>query len=411
MISTMLMLAVGLQASSPNPMDSALIDGDKVHIFLPQVLVSEGRLLASGWSSDGMYLLVLSEKIDIAPKEYKEGWEGKKLTPRDVDVEVHVFSMRSGTSKRLYHRKRPFGSEGFIRFLEGSDTAVVSIGDARGTGSEILRVVSGTSKVEIIEKASDFIDVGFGPKNDLVSLHVRGGWVRFIGTDGKLYTKQPTPQGAIVVWSTQSEPLLIIGDGGVFAINPSGGFEPTNGRPSTPYLIKAPETRIQASSPPLGVDGVPARLNTILASVIQTQRSIVVAVEATNPEVSPTSSGIFFMSNGLNLVRPIVEISKTTFDEVLAKAARNLAMQKAAQIGKALIMYSGDNDDAFPTAEEFANGALDGYLGDKSILNGFAYTGTSDDLGPAATQVGYLLCPGGRAVLFQDGHVVFEPDR
>jgi prepilin-type processing-associated H-X9-DG protein len=86
-------------------------------------------------------------------------------------------------------------------------------------------------------------------------------------------------------------------------------------------------------------------------------------------------------------------------------------MSKVAEIGKALMMFAADNDDAFPTDEQMANRALDGYVADSTLLNGFVYSGVSGNLGAAVTQVGYMLCPGGRAVLFQDGHVTFVPDR
>jgi prepilin-type processing-associated H-X9-DG protein len=87
-------------------------------------------------------------------------------------------------------------------------------------------------------------------------------------------------------------------------------------------------------------------------------------------------------------------------------------MAKLSQIGKALMMFASDNDDAFPTQEQLDNRGIDGYLGNPSLLNGFVYNGrTAMGDSPARTEAGYMLCPGGRAILFQDGHVVFVPDR
>ncbi|MDQ2985261.1 MAG: hypothetical protein M3R13_00900 [Armatimonadota bacterium] len=58
-------------ASETDPMDHALIDGANVHVFLPPVLVSKGRLLCVDWSEDGKFLLVASERSAIDPAWYK----------------------------------------------------------------------------------------------------------------------------------------------------------------------------------------------------------------------------------------------------------------------------------------------------------------------------------------------------
>ena len=86
-------------------------------------------------------------------------------------------------------------------------------------------------------------------------------------------------------------------------------------------------------------------------------------------------------------------------------------MSEVSQIGRALQMYSTDHNGAFPSEEELANRAVDPYLASPSILGDFVYNGVRGNLGPAVTEVGYKFCPGGRAVLFQDGHVAFVADR
>lgn len=410
MISTILWLAMGVQASG-NPMDSALIDGDKVHIFLPPILVSEGRHLWSTWSSDGMYLLVASENVDVAPKEYKEGWEGKKLAPRDADLEIHSYSMRSGTSKRLYQGKKPFGSRAHIVFFLGTDVAIVNLTISGGSQTEILRVTCGSSKVEIVDRTTNQTYISIDPSGQLIGVTDRQTWLRFIGKDGKVYPKQQLPAEGAVVWDSNKDPLLVTLQGGIYAVNPNGGFASTDRRPSKTQVPDGIETRIATGSPSVGVEGSGPRLDVVMASVRQTERWIPIAYDARNDEVSPTSNGVFFTSYSLNMVRPVVEISKAAFDEMLAKAERNKIMAEVSQIGRALLMFSADNDGAFPTEEQLANRAIDAYLQSPSILSGFVYSGVSGNLGASETQMGYKLCPGGRAVLFQDGHVTFVPNR
>ena len=410
MISTIALLAIGLQASA-DPMDSALIDGDKVHIFLPAILVSEGRHLSSSWSSDGMYLLVASERVVVAPKEYKEGWEGKKLAPREVDLELHSYSTRTGTAKRLYHTRKPFGSRAHTVFFPSTDIAIVNLSVSDGAQTEIVRVTCGSSKAEVIDKPTTLTYISIDPGGRLVGVTDRQTWVTFVGRDGKLYPKQQLPTEGAVAWDSNNAPLLVTLQGVSYAINPSGGFEPTDRRPARVQVAEVHDTRLATSSPSMAVEGSATRLEVVMASVRQTERWIPIAYDARNDEVSPASNGVFYVSNNLNMVRPVIEVSKAAFDALLAQAERNKIMSQVAQIGRALQMYASDNNDAFPSEEQLASGAVDPYLQSPSMLSGFVYNGIKGSAPPSEMEVGYKLCPGGRAVLFQDGHVIFVPGR
>jgi hypothetical protein len=208
-----------------------------------------------------------------------------------------------------------------------------------------------------------------------------------------------TKQGAFVVGRTADS---------FFVIDPLGGeARIENGQPDIHYLEEPPISfAIGQSNMP-----IPGRRKPV-PIVLATAHGKSVGVGFDAMRRSASDTGVLFSSGAINMVRPVIQVSKTAFEEIVAKEERGEIMAKLSQIGKALMMFAGDNDHAFPTQEQLNNRGIDGYLGDPSLLKGFVYHGrTAIGDSPARTEAGYMLCPGGRAILFQDGHVVFVPDR
>jgi hypothetical protein len=84
------------------------------------------------------------------------------------------------------------------------------------------------------------------------------------------------------------------------------------------------------------------------------------------------------------------------------------ALANGRQLGKAFLMYAGDNEGKFPEYQEFLDGALDSYLGDKKMDDDFIYMPPFKDSDPKTTQLGSYLADGGRAVVYMDGRAEFE---
>lgn len=76
-------------------------------------------------------------------------------------------------------------------------------------------------------------------------------------------------------------------------------------------------------------------------------------------------------------------------------------------VGLALMMYAFDNDGALPVGEKWRS-QLELYVKDSKVLEPFIYTdldGKLNDLkNPAEAELGYMLAPGGRVVVYADGH-------
>jgi hypothetical protein len=95
------------------------------------------------------------------------------------------------------------------------------------------------------------------------------------------------------------------------------------------------------------------------------------------------------------------------------EARRAIALSNGKQLGLAVLMYSQDYDEVLPSPEGI-NDRLLPYLKNISLFDGFNYTFPGGPLAnvakPAETELGWVNGPGGRAIIFVDGHVVWRPD-
>src|SRR5688500_6798858 len=212
-------------------LDNALVDGDKVHMFLPSVLVSEGRHIYSAWSSDGAYLIVASQRISATPKEFQDAFMGKLPKPRKGLVEITMYNARTSVVKRLYSTEMPFGAVGHVLFFPGTDVAIANVHSMENSQTQILRLTAGTAKSELIERSEMLNYVGVDPSGKLMAITDRERSVRFISRDGKLYPRQEMPSPGAIGWTSDFLPILVTQASGVFEVDPNGGFRKTDRRP------------------------------------------------------------------------------------------------------------------------------------------------------------------------------------
>ena len=99
------------------------------------------------------------------------------------------------------------------------------------------------------------------------------------------------------------------------------------------------------------------------------------------------------------------------FAQARAKARQAACQSNMKQIGLGVMMYAQDYDETFPTGDDI-NSKLEPYLKNNSVFKGFNYTYGGGKMGdianPAETSMGHVLGPGGRAVIYADGHVKWE---
>ncbi|MCX7925795.1 MAG: hypothetical protein N2554_08310 [Fimbriimonadales bacterium] len=177
--------------------------------------------------------------------------------------------------------------------------------------------------------------------------------------------------------------------------------------------VKYARTRVQSA-------GMCGRTET--AWLMEGEQGTLLAAESNLVEVSPQGDALLYVVHGAAFFRPLIRLDAEqarTLKERLEKARH---MRNAKQIANALLMYAQDYDELFPPRfdDEFVALALSPYIKDEEVfqVNGafaFRYLLDGQSLAniesPAETVAGHLELPDGRAVIFADGHVRWEPRR
>lgn len=146
---------------------------------------------------------------------------------------------------------------------------------------------------------------------------------------------------------------------------------------------------------------------------------------ATNAEpagflASTNSAALLFLRDGALCAAPIFRLPRAAYEEKIRTLQRQAAMTNAKQIVLGILMYAQDWDDNYPASGKGVEKAIEPYTKNKQIFENpatgepsFVYTHTgstaaADMTSPATSQLGYLSGPGGRAILWADGHITWQ---
>ena len=137
------------------------------------------------------------------------------------------------------------------------------------------------------------------------------------------------------------------------------------------------------------------------------------ATEATKGLVAPNGKSVAYQSRGALWVTRLERMPRAAFEEGWQKAVQSRAINNAKQLGLGILMYANDNNETYPSSQDVAS-LIGPYLGGTSMCDGFVYVQDGGRLAdieaPAETVIGYLPAPGGRAVMYADGHVKWWPE-
>jgi hypothetical protein len=133
-----------------------------------------------------------------------------------------------------------------------------------------------------------------------------------------------------------------------------------------------------------------------------------------NPQLHPTGASVGYVDNGALLLRDIKPFDHDLAEKMRLAALKAQALSQAKQMGTALIIYATDMDEVLPNGENFVNRIMP-YVKDRKMIEGFTYTfagGPMDQIkDPSKTELGFTMGPGGRAVVYADGHAKWVPDK
>jgi hypothetical protein len=116
---------------------------------------------------------------------------------------------------------------------------------------------------------------------------------------------------------------------------------------------------------------------------------------------------VVYQDAGALLVRDINPIDLALAEKLALDDIKSKLLSRAKMIGTGFAIYAADNDDIFPGAEGWEN-KLYPYMKDRDTMNNFSYSFRGGDVtkvqDPANTELGFFVGPGGRAVVYIDGH-------
>jgi hypothetical protein len=144
------------------------------------------------------------------------------------------------------------------------------------------------------------------------------------------------------------------------------------------------------------------------------QPRTLIAADAANATLLPANDVVVYHAQGAVWATPLLRLDKAQFIAMRDAARRTTVLSNGKQLGLAVMMYAQDYDETYPTGDNI-NAKLTPYLKNDALFQGFTYTfgggAMSSVEKPAETELGFVTGPGGRAVIYADGHVKWRPDQ
>jgi prepilin-type processing-associated H-X9-DG protein len=127
----------------------------------------------------------------------------------------------------------------------------------------------------------------------------------------------------------------------------------------------------------------------------------------------PGGAGVMFQSQNAYWFTPVLKIGKEAYLMARHAAERQVALSNAKQLGLAAIMFAQDNNEVLPSSDGI-EAKLMPYVQNSALFSGFTYTfaggALADISSTSETILGHVAGPGGRAVLYADGHAKWVND-
>ena len=440
-----------------DPKSEMIIVGEKAIALLPPVVAGKGDPKAVGWSSDGKWLLIIAEDVKVDSKALAE-FIAKGATgapPITAESVLTMFDAEKNATKEIARYKSDGSSVMQVEWLPGNRNAALIINEPflkedgrRGFALSLYVASTSTAKVTRLARfaesqyATIFTDKSVKhavltvQDTDALRAAIVSGekppqmhWTAtHLGPDGKLGAEiriegrlaQPfwTGSGAGPYFSQLAyDSATKKRSAESFLLNfASRSVERVTEIPTSESVeIKLGfETEFGQSSNVADTTQVSRRSLWLKADEKSEHQRALIAADADSATLSPIGNGVYYETKGVAMVRPLMSMPKDLALNALEAAERTKAMSDSKQAALALIMYASDYDDTFPSnAGDWAS-AIDPYLKNRELLDGFTYTYSGGPMSeiekPAETEIGYKIGPGGRAVAYADGHVKWIPN-
>lgn len=440
------LLLMGFLASAAfgqfNPKTDMIFTAKDAVVVMPPTVVTKGKPESGTWSRDGKWLFLESTETKIDAKSLASHIIGDRSGSQEASETVlSIFGVDKRNQLLLSRFPSKQASLDQVEWLPGNRmvaflmTEVTAKSQEEEDSSQVLYVAStgngqATQLLRVPETAHIEIHTHPLARGAVVAITeeskdgkstTRASW---LGSDGKLGAPIQMKDGffgfywdakGVGPYVAQREVnretrkvkvdyfLLNFQTGAVTPTDEPAWESPEGAQPG--FTVK-----YGASISELSLARVQRRSLWLESTTESDHKFALITPEANEYEMSPNSDAIYYESQGIGMVRMLPRVSK----EDASKALQALVMRDAKQVGLALLMYSGDYDDEMPINNgDWMDNVLP-YIKDRGVMDGFTYTYSGGSLtevkDPANTEMGYKEGPGGRAVVYADGHVKWIPN-
>lgn len=395
-------------------------------------LVAAPPVSAAVWSSDGRYVLAARQEEPPAPPS---------LPLPSGALSLVVWNRGTGRSRVIW--QRPAGAQmiGELQWLPRTHAALMMLNwlappPAQPEPRKTLFWIDTVSGV--VRALGDLQDEQLlvSPAQPRAVLYSQGQHsLRLVAASGSIGPAVSLPKNFNVDrWAPDGSLLYgVVWAGAGTPEQPAHPewqtLDPRNGA-STPLPTPPPAqpekpapVRLRSTVAVLKEQNTTERVSPLwLESTVKSEQlRLLVCPDSDRGSLAPDAGAVLYLSQGAAWVAPLTRLPREQMLAQLRAAQRMEALSNARQIGLALSMYAQDYDETYPPADGNATQVLHPYVKNDEVFDtpgtdapGFVYTYTGGPIktitNPSTQELGYLPGPGGRAVIFADGHAKWQSD-
>jgi hypothetical protein len=433
------------------PMNGAVKTTNDAYLLLAPEFVAGPKIQSVSPSRNHDFLLIVREAHPVTPP----------LAPVKPQSEVSLILWDMRTRKSTVLWRGASNTEQMVAIHRAAwvprtpDMALVQIvtvppnsNDFAEGQSRILRVDAraGTAKTLAVGAANEHLLVSetqpVAALTNAALIPNKAGMVRLLRLDSGLGRSFPTPENArIGMWLPDGRRLfghrtVRQPDGKareiVFLLHTDTGVvTELQDRKELRALLTAPEAEdLEPQLPPLRIvpgngkvnapGGATTDLRPLWLSGVEkdAEGAALLTPDGENPRMLRQAA--LFYRQGALYAAPVEKMDRTAYEKLRREVLRRQVMNNAKQIGLAMMMYAQDYDENFPPNGDAVRDQILPYLKNDNVfldpetgrlgfsLASYANTGLASFESPATTPLGYLTGPGGRAIIYVDGHVRWE---
>jgi len=452
--SLSLFMALGLLASQPAAFAQfrdggpqlLVTDRDGVMVASPEfVCGSEVRVVE--WSRSGQHVLAARHYVRLDSTVFQK--------PPLAEASLVLWSSATRRAKELWKRPLMGAQPPQIAWITGTEVALVVMEQMPLAPPAVKPAPLGPPTAEMAPAATP------EPEHWVYRVDARTATLRALGkvaSDTQVITSPTQP--VAVLMSGAEKSLRVVGADGAVRLIPfpedhAGGTPdwsqdggsliydvlergPEGAKPVIRYrsidvrsgrvtpLMAPPKTYRPAERiPALRLTRSQARLSQektaqsvrplwLESTTASEEPRVLISADAKWGRLSPREDAVLYVADGAAWVVPLVTLPKAVLLEARENARRAVTISNAKQLGTGLMMYAQDYDETLPGADQDIRSVLMPYVQSEQLFEGFVYTHGGGALAeieaPAETVLGHIPGPGGRAVLYADGHVKWQRD-